>query len=142
MFLKRWVFFCVFIIGIQTLYAQKKVATKQTDLVEIIVKTFKISRKPKPPDSKPVSFSVIPISTTNSGGKQILVSSFNAAFVLGKDEKTNYSSVFFLPYTDFAENKGFGLKYNLFTPRNTWNLPGELRISNLTEYSYVCFRFN
>lgn len=136
MFTIRCFFLSIFILSIQPIYAQKKTATKQTDLVEILVKTFKISRKPKPPDSKPVSFSVIPISTTNSGGKQILVSSFNAAFVLGKDEKTNYSSVFFLPYTDFAENKGFGLKYNLFTPRNIWNLPGELRISNLTEYSY------
>jgi hypothetical protein len=117
--------------------AQKKEkAVKQTDLVEIIVKTFNISRKQKTPDKKPVSFSIIPISTTNSGGKQILVSSINAAFVLGKEEKTNYSSVFFLPYTDFDENKGFGLKYNIFTPRNTWNLPGEIRISNLTEYSY------
>lgn len=132
----RWVYLCVFSFGLQPLCAQKKAAPKQTDLVEIVSKAFKISRKSKPPDSKPVSFSVIPISTTNSGGKQILVSSFNAAFVLGKDEKTNYSSVFFLPYTDFDENKGFGLKYNLFTPRNTWNLPGELRISNLTEYSY------
>jgi hypothetical protein len=117
-------------------FGQKKKVVKQTDLLEIITNTFNISRKAKPPDSKPVSFSIIPISTTNSGGKQILVSSINAAFVLGKDEKTNYSSVFFLPYTDFDENKGFGLKYNIFTPRNVWNLPGELRISNLTEYSY------
>lgn len=82
-----------------------------------------------------MAFSIIP-TTTRSGGRQILVSSINAAFVWGNDSKTNFSTVYFLPYTDFAENKGFGLKYNLFTPRNTWNLTGETRISNLTEYAY------
>ena len=133
---------CVFFFFGVTLVApvlaqqKKPKASQQTDLVEIFVKTFHISTKPKPKGSKPVSFSIIPISTKSSGGKQIFVSSINAAFVIGNDEKTNFSSVFFLPYTDFSEDKGFGLKYNIFTPRNAWNLPGEARISNLTEYSY------
>jgi hypothetical protein len=124
-------------LGFET-FSQKKTLNSppQKDIVEVIVKAFHVSTKPKPASSKPVAFSVIPISTTNSGGKQIFVSSINAAFILGKDPKTNFSTVFFLPYTDFSENKGFGLKYNIFTPRNIWNLTGETRISNLTQYSY------
>jgi hypothetical protein len=115
----------------------KPKAAVKTDLVEILVKVLNISQKPRKTDGKKkVAFSIIPITTSKSGGKQVFVSSINAAFLLSQDEKTNYSSVFFLPYTDFSQNIGFGLKYNLFTPKNSWNLPGELRISNLTEYSY------
>lgn len=114
---------------------KNKYPNKQTDIVEVLVEAFHISTKPKPAGKKRVAFSIIP-ATTSSGGKQILFSSINAAFVLGKEEKTNLSTVFFLPYTDFSDNKGFGLKYNIFTPHNVWNLTGETRISNLTQYSY------
>jgi hypothetical protein len=125
------------LIYVPTSAQQKKsVAPEKKDLIDILVKAFHISSKPKPVGSKPVAFSVIPISASNSGGKHVFVSSINAAFLISKDEKTNYSSVFFLPYTDFSQNIGFGLKYNIFTPRNKWNLTGETRISNLTEYSY------
>ena len=114
---------------------KKENPVHQTDVVEVLSKAFHLSTKPTPTGKKRVAFSIIP-ATTSSGGKQILFSSINAAFVLGKDEKTNLSTVFFLPYTDFSENKGFGLKYNLFTPLNRWNLTGETRISNLTQYAY------
>jgi hypothetical protein len=115
---------------------QKTSSPPKKDIIGVLLKALHISTKPKPEDSKPVAFSFIPISTSNSGGKQVFVSSINAAFLIGKDEKTNYSSVFFLPYTDFSQNIGFGLKYNLFSPKNKWNLTGETRISNLVEYSY------
>jgi hypothetical protein len=129
------VFICT--LSAPLLGQKKKVASHpQTDIIEILVKAFHISTKPKPAGSKRISFSVIPLSTSNSGGKRIFASSINAAFVLGQEDKTNFSTVFFLPYTDFSENKGFGLKYNIFTPRNAWNLTGETRISNLTQYAY------
>lgn len=129
------VFICA--LSAPLLGQKKKVAPHpQTDIIEILVKAFHISTKPKPAGNKRVSFSVIPISSSNSGGKRIFASSINAAFVLGQEDKTNFSTVFFLPYTDFSENKGFGLKYNIFTPRNAWNLTGETRISNLTQYAY------
>lgn len=136
--IRRIGFFALFILlGFELLGQEKRTnPPPQKDIVEVIVKAFHISAEPKPAGSRSVAFSVIPISTTHSGGKQILVSSINAAFILGKDANTNFSTVFFLPYTDFSENKGFGLKYNLFTPRNAWNLTGETRISNLTQYSY------
>jgi outer membrane protein assembly factor BamA len=107
----------------------------KTDLIEVFSKTLHINPKSKPTDGKRVAFSIVPTATT-SGGKRILVSSINAAFLIGNDSRTNVSTVYFLPYTDFSENFGFGLKYNLFTPGNEWNIPGEFRISGLTVYSY------
>ncbi|MFM8912125.1 MAG: hypothetical protein ACKOE6_04260 [Flammeovirgaceae bacterium] len=114
---------------------RKGQAPQQVDLLDVVAKVFHPSAKPREVTKKKVAFSVVP-TTTRSGGRQILVSSINAAFVWGPDPKTNFSTVYFLPYTDFSENKGFGLKYNFFTPHNTWNLTGETRISNLTEYAY------
>ncbi len=108
----------------------------QTDLLEILVKELHISVKEKPPGKKRVSFSVIPVSTGSTGGDKVLVSSINAAFVLGDKHPTNYSSVYFLPYTDFGENLGFGLKANLWTARNKWNIPVEFRINRLAQYTY------
>ncbi len=117
--------------------AQQKLekGAEQVDLLDVVEKVFHPSAKPRPVTKKKVAFSMVP-ATTQSGGRQILVSSINAAFVWGQDARTNFSTVYFLPYTDFSENKGFGLKYNVFTPRNAWNLTGETRISNLTEYAY------
>ncbi|NOT76510.1 MAG: BamA/TamA family outer membrane protein [Cyclobacteriaceae bacterium] len=108
----------------------------QKDLIEILVKALKINIKPKPPDRKRISFSIIPVSSTTSGGDQILVSSINAAFTFGHIDSTNISSVYFLPYTDLVENFGFGTKINLWTSKNNWNIPVEFRISSLTQYSY------
>ncbi len=116
-------------------FAQKNKKIIQTDIIEIITKKVPLPEGAPPQKGKKVAFTIIP-ATTQSGGKQILVSSINAAFIIGHEEKTNFSSVFFLPYTDFSENFGFGLKYNLFTPRNVWNIPGEFRVSTLTQYSF------
>ena len=131
----------IFLSNIHVVAQQQKVSTTDTstpdqiDLIDVLLKAFHISTKPKTAEAKKISFSIIP-NTTSSGGKRIFVSSVNAAFVIGNEEKTNFSSVFFLPYTDLSENFGFGLKYNLFTSKNIWNIPGEFRIRKLTEFSY------
>ncbi|CAN5320310.1 hypothetical protein BH09BAC3_BH09BAC3_12030 [soil metagenome] len=108
----------------------------QTDIIEVLVKALKIRIPQKAPDRKRVSFSIIPVSTTSSGGDKILVSSINAAFTLGHIDSTNLSNIYFLPYTDFVENFGFGTKINIWTPMNTWNFPAEFRINSATQYSY------
>jgi outer membrane protein assembly factor BamA len=115
--------------------AQQPRSVPQTDLIEILIKGLKISVKEKEPGEKRVSFSVIP-STESNGGKRIFVSAINAAFVIGNKDSTNFSSIFFLPYTNFSDNFGFGIKQNLFTSRNVWNLPGEIRISKIAQYTY------
>ncbi len=128
---------CLLMAG--PLYAQshrKKDNVRQTDLIEVIVKTFNISVKEKHPDRKRVSFSIVPVSTTTSAGNKMLVSSINAAFILGHKDSTKVSSLFLLPYTDFSENFGIGVKQNLWTPNNIWNIPGEFRFSNLSQYTY------
>ncbi len=109
---------------------------RETDLIEVLVKAFRISIPEKKPDRKRVSFSIVPVSTTTSAGSKIFVSSINAAFILGHQDSTKVSSVFLLPYTDFSENFGIGIKQNLWLPNNTWNLPGEYRFSSLSQYSY------
>ncbi len=130
----------IVIIGIESSWGQvspKPTASKDsTDLIEVLVKALHISIKEKPPGKKRVSFSVIPVSTTSSGGNKIFVSSINAAFILGNEDSTNVSSVYILPYTDFSNNIGVGTKVNLWTPNNTWNIPGEFRLSSLSQYSY------
>jgi outer membrane protein assembly factor BamA len=104
-------------------------------LIEVLSKNLNISTKEKPQKRKGFYFSIVPVTTT-AGGKRILVSSINIAFRLGKEDSTNFSSIFFLPYTNFSDNIGFGLKLNLFTSKNIWNLPGEIRISKIGQFTY------
>ena len=130
----------VCLAGVNALQAQAiknlPLQPESRDIIEVLIKAFHISVKEKPPGKKRVSFSIIPVSTESSGGSKVLVSSINAAFVLGHEDSTKVSSVYFLPYTDFSENFGFGTKVNLWTPGNTWNIPSEFRISTLAQYSY------
>ncbi|MFM9839521.1 MAG: hypothetical protein ACKVOQ_14725 [Cyclobacteriaceae bacterium] len=119
----------------KSLVAQSTPSLIQTDLIEVLVKALHISVKAKPPGEKRVSFSVIP-TTESTGGKRVFVSAINAAFIIGNKDSTNFSSIFFLPYTNFSDNFGFGIKQNLFTSRNVWNLPGEIRISKINQYTY------
>jgi hypothetical protein len=115
---------------------RKASKSKETDLIEVLVKAFNISIKEKDPTRKRVSFSIMPVSSTSSAGNKILVSSISAAFILGHQDSTKVSSLFLLPYTDFSENFGIGIKQNLWTPNNIWNIPGEYRFSSLSQYSY------
>jgi hypothetical protein len=115
--------------------AQPGLSPDKTDLIEILVKVLHLSTKPKPSGKNKISFSVIP-TTSSNGGKTIFVSAINAAFIIGNNDSTNFSSVFFLPYTNFSDNIGFGIKQNLFTNHNTWNLPGEMRISRIAQFTY------
>ncbi len=108
----------------------------QKDILEILVKALDIKVKERVPGQKRISFSVIPVAKGSTGGKQILVSSVSAAFVMGHEDSTNVSSIYFTPYTDLSDTYGFYTKANLWTPGNRWNLPSDFRIMNLTEYSY------
>ncbi len=127
--------FGFFLLKANSVGAQKANFIPQTDIIEILIRELKISVKEKAPGEKRVSFSVIP-STESAGGKRIFVSAVNAAFILGDKDSTNFSSIYFLPYTNFSDNIGFGIKQNLFTSHNVWNLPGEVRISKITQYTY------
>jgi outer membrane protein assembly factor BamA len=132
----RWPLSLIFIALLASeVRAQRSLAT-QTDLLEIIVKTFNISVEEKQPSEKRISFSVAPVSTKRAGGRKIFVSSINAAFIIGNPDSTNVSSTYLDPFSDFSQNYGIGLKANIWTNKNHWNLPGEFRISSLTQYTY------
>jgi outer membrane protein assembly factor BamA len=135
---RRTVFFllCSILLLHKSLaFAQPSPNHPTTDLIEIAIRAFHISIKEKPPGEKRISFSIIP-ATESAGGKRVFVSAINAAFILGHQDSTNLSSIFFLPYTNFSDNLGFGIKQNLFTGGNAWNLPGEIRISKIFQYTY------
>jgi hypothetical protein len=135
---RRTVFFllCSILLLHKSLaFAQPSPNHPTTDLIEIAIRAFHISIKEKPPGEKRISFSIIP-ATESAGGKRVFVSAINAAFILGHQDSTNLSSIFFLPYTNFSDNLGFGIKQNLFTGGNVWNLPGEIRISKIFQYTY------
>ncbi|MFO0507645.1 MAG: hypothetical protein ACK5YS_02120, partial [bacterium] len=68
--------------------AQRQKDSLQTDLIEVLSKSFSISTKEKPQKRKGFYFSIVPVTTT-AGGKRILVSSINIAFRLGKEDSTN-----------------------------------------------------
>ena len=110
--MKTFLFILISLVQLRVSSAQIRTSTapkvKQTDLIEVTIKALHLTFKEKPPGKKRVSFSFIPVSTTSSGGNKIFVSSINAAFILGPEDSTNVSSIYFLPYTDFSENIGFG----------------------------------
>ncbi len=107
-----------------------------TDIIEVSIKAFHIKIKEKPAGKKKVAFSIIPIATTSSGGTKFFVSSVSAAFILGNPDSTNVSSVYLVPYTDFASNFSIAARVNIWTASNRYNIPGIFRFGTIDQYSY------
>jgi hypothetical protein len=75
--LKRFLPSFLFCFALVNCFAQKKSnSTEATDLLDLMGNVFHHQTKPKV-NQKKIAFSIIP-TTTQSGGKQILVSSINA----------------------------------------------------------------
>jgi hypothetical protein len=107
------------------------------DLIDMVRHRLHVHVPQKPRIKNRLNFSFIPVATTGTaGGNKVLVSSINVAFILGNPDSTKVSSVYFLPYTNFYHNFGFGTKPNIWTVNNNWNIPGEFRISRLAQYTY------
>lgn len=83
-----------------------------------------------------IHFSLLPISSEPSSGKQLLVTSLSAAFYLGSPQKTNLSNIYFTPYTNFTNRTGFLIAPSLWTNGNKWNLTGDWRISKNIQDTY------
>jgi hypothetical protein len=106
------------------------------DIIDVIIAGFHLKLPEAPRLKQKVNFSIMPISTATASGNRVLVSSVNVAFTIDAKDSTNLSTMFFLPYTDFYQNIGFGTKQNIWTARNMWNIPGELRLSSLAQETY------
>jgi hypothetical protein len=98
-------------------------SVKKVDLVDYLLKIFKVQNSKQKRDNQKVNFTLFP--TTTSSGKTSFTS-FNASFLLGGDEtNTNRSTIYFYPYIGFGGQYGFDVQSFVWFPQNKWNFIGE-----------------
>jgi len=97
-------------------------SVKQVDLVDYLVKIFKIKDSQEKRDNRKIRFTLFPTST--SSGKTSFTS-FNASFLLGDENNTNRSTIYFYPYIGFGGQYGFDVQSYVWLPQNRWNFIGE-----------------
>lgn len=130
---------------------------KQTDLVDYLVKLFKIKNSEQKRDDRKVRFSIFPTSSNMAGGKTVFTS-VNLAFMLGDMKNTNVSSIYFVPYIGTQRKYGFQIQPNIWLsenkwyfvgeyfilnyPQDTWGLGGNSADSNITRIDYDYLRFH
>ncbi len=96
----------------------------QKDGVDYLIQLFKINRSQEKIQNKKVNFSFFPIDARNAG-ERVLVSSFNATFLLGDKSNTNNSTIYFIPYITFKNQYGVELYPTIWLKENSWNFVGE-----------------
>ena len=119
-----------------TALASKVDTAPQKDLIDFFARLFKIKLSDSSRNKNKVIFSLVPAAPVTLGQKQAVVSSLNMAFYAGDPATTNLSSVYFVPYTNFSNRYGIIVTPNLWVSDNRWNFPGDLRISNNSNYTY------
>jgi hypothetical protein len=117
---------------------------RKTDLPEVMKNAFKKDGKQKKKDKlenlkqahKKVYVSFVPVSSQRRGGKKSFVSSINSAFYMGKSDSTYLSNISLEPSTNFSNKYGIGYHFNLWTKDNKWNIPGDVNITNLDQFTW------
>ena len=104
-------------------------AVVEKDLVDVLIKAFKLEQKEKQRTDKKVNFSIIPIAGASSPSGKVAVSSINAAFYLGDPATTNLSNIYLIPYTNLSTQKGLIIRPTIWADANLWNFQGEIRKS-------------
>jgi hypothetical protein len=105
---------------------------KQVDGIDYLIELFKIKKNQDSIKNKKVNFSFFPTDTRNAGGR-VLVSSFNATFLLGEKENTNISTIYLIPYISFNNQFGLELYPTIWLKKNSWNFVGEYFILNFPQ---------
>jgi outer membrane protein assembly factor BamA len=126
--------FVLFIFSIQV-QAQKTDSINNVDLVDYIIKFFKIKMPEEKRDSSKVKLSLFPTQSNVSGGRTV-ITSFNMAFLLGERKNTNVSYVYFYPYISFTGKFGFMMRSNIWLRENNWNFTGEYFILNYPQATW------
>jgi len=103
------------------------------DLVDYMAKWFNVKNPETKRDNRKIRFTLFP--TSNSSGKTSFTS-FNASFLLGGDETTNRSTVYFYPYIGFGGQYGFDIQSFVWSPQNKWNFIGEYFIHDYPQNSW------
>ena len=133
----RNLFFVLFLAcPIYLVSAQPSDSIPQVDVVDLIIRTFKIDLKEKPRNERRIYFSVFPTQSGAGGGGRAIVTSFNAAFYLGDPSLTTISTVYFFPYITFSGKYGFTIRPSLWLSENKWNFTGDYRILNYPQYTW------
>lgn len=96
----------------------------QKDGVDYLIQLFKINKSQEKIQNKKVNFSFFPTDARNAG-ERVLVSSFNATFLLGDKSNTNNSTVYLIPYISFKNQYGIELYPTIWLKENSWNFVGE-----------------
>jgi outer membrane protein assembly factor BamA len=110
-------------------------SVKPVDLVDYLVKWFKVKNSDKKRTNRKVRFSLFPSTSNISGGKTTFTS-FNISFLLGDRAKTNASTIYFYPYIGFGGQYGFQLMPNIWLHNNSWNFTGEYFILNYPQNTW------
>jgi len=108
---------------------------KQVDGIDYLIRLFKINKSQEKIENKKVHFSFFPTETKNAGGR-VLVSSFNASFLLGDISTTNNSTVYLIPYISFNNQYGVELYPTIWLKNNSWNFVGEYFILNYPQNTW------
>ena len=114
---------------------------KQVDGIDYLLKLFKIKKSQEKIENKKVNFSFFPVDASNAGDR-VLVSSFNATFLLGEKENTNNSTVYLIPFRcNFVErqipafqNRQF---YRMIRRVLVQNVPNNLHYFPLVPIQYL-----
>jgi hypothetical protein len=108
---------------------------RQVDLVDYIVKIFKVKNVDEKRSKSKVNFSLFPSSSTATGDRASFTS-FSAAFLLGDISNTKVSNIYFYPYIGTGGRYGFQLQPNIWLRKNSWNLTGDYFILNYPQSTW------
>ncbi len=108
---------------------------QQIDIIYYLQKLFKLKVSQDSLKTKKVHFSVFPTDSNNSSGR-LLVTSFNATFVLGDAATTNTSTIYFIPYITFENQFGVEIYPTIWLKNNSWNFVGDYYALNYPEYTW------
>jgi len=107
------------------------------DIVGVGLKLLHIHIKKKPKvDGKRVYYSVIPLGSAIPGGGEALITSTNAAFMLGEEKNTFLSNVTFSPSTNLKGEWNIPFRSNIWSPGNRWNYSGDYRLTFYPQYTW------
>jgi hypothetical protein len=109
--------------------ALKNETIKQVDLVDYLVKIFKIKDSEERRNESKIRFSLFP-TRSSAGGDKTVFTSFNIAFLLGDLKDTKVSNIYFYPYIGFEGQYGFQIQPNIWLKKNSWNFIGEYFMLN------------
>jgi hypothetical protein len=116
-----------------TLTGSRADSIRRVDIVDYLVKIFRIKNSEEKRTDRKVRFSLFP--TTTSGGKTVFTA-FNLAFLLGDIKDTKVSNIYFYPYIGFGGQYGFQFQPNIWLKRNRWNFTGEYFILNYPQETW------